>query len=66
MGAILALDGGFDYERNNFNHITQAERQAGSNFKPFLYSAALAKGYTLATMINDAPVVMKDSGENAL
>ena len=66
MGAILALEGGFDYERSNFNRITQAERQPGSNFKPFLYSAALAKGYTLATMINDAPVVMEDSGENTL
>ena len=65
-GAILALVGGFDYEHSNFNRITQAERQPGSNFKPFLYSAALAKGYTLVTMINDAPVVMADSGENAL
>ena len=65
-GAILALVGGFDYEHSNFNRITQAERQPGSNFKPFLYSAALAKGYTLVTMINDAPVVIADSGENAL
>ncbi|WP_267257204.1 penicillin-binding protein 1A [Coxiella endosymbiont of Ornithodoros maritimus] len=65
-GAVNALTGGFDYEHSNFNRITQAERQPGSNFKPFLYSAALAKGYTLASMINDAPVVMQDSGENAL
>ncbi|PHH58064.1 penicillin-binding protein 1A [Coxiella burnetii] len=65
-GAVNALIGGFDYEHSNFNRITQAERQPGSNFKPFLYSAALAKGYTLASMINDTPVVMQDSGENAL
>lgn len=65
-GALLALSGGFDYNRSNFNRAIQAERQPGSSFKPFIYSAALAKGYTLATMINDAPVVMKDSGENQL
>ena len=65
-GAILALVGGFDYGHSSFNRVIQAERQPGSNFKPFLYSAALAKGYTLATMINDAPVVMVDSGENSL
>lgn len=65
-GALLALVGGFDYGRSNFNRVTQADRQSGSNFKPFLYSAALAKGYTLATMINDAPIVMSDSGENRL
>jgi len=65
-GAVLALSGGFDYDRSNFNRAIQAERQPGSNFKPFIYSAALAKGYTLATMINDAPVVMRDTGENQL
>ncbi len=65
-GALLALSGGFDYNTSNFNRAIQAERQPGSNFKPFIYSAALAKGYTLATMINDAPVVMKDTGENQL
>ncbi len=65
-GAILALSGGFDYELSSFNRATQAMRQSGSNFKPFLYSAALAKGFTLASIINDAPVVMQDSGENQL
>lgn len=65
-GAILALSGGFDYGLSNFNRATQAVRQPGSNFKPFIYSAALAKGMTLATLINDAPVVLKDSGENQL
>jgi penicillin-binding protein 1A len=54
-GAILALVGGFDYERNKFNHVTQALRQPGSAFKPFIYSAALEKGFTPATIINDAP-----------
>lgn len=65
-GALLALVGGFDYGHSSFNRVTQAERQPGSNFKPFLYSAALAKGYTLATIVNDAPVVISDSGENSL
>lgn len=65
-GAILALDGGFNYRLSNFNRATQARRQPGSNFKPFIYSAALAKGFTLASLINDAPVVLKDSGENQL
>ena len=54
-GAILALVGGFDYDRNKFNHVTQALRQPGSAFKPFIYSAALEKGFTPATIINDAP-----------
>ncbi|GAB4393154.1 MAG: penicillin-binding protein 1A [Gammaproteobacteria bacterium] len=59
-GAIKALVGGFDFQHSKFNRITQAERQAGSAFKPFIYSAALAKGFTLASVINDAPVVMDD------
>lgn len=59
-GAILALVGGSDYERSRFNRAIQAQRQTGSNFKPFIYSAALEKGYTLATLINDAPVVIED------
>lgn len=63
-GAVLALTGGFDYSLSNFNRVTQAQRQPGSNFKPFIYSAALAKGYTLASVINDAPVVIRDTGEN--
>ena len=65
-GSILALVGGYNYALSNFNRVTQAFRQAGSNFKPFIYSAALAKGYTLASIINDAPIVMKDTGENQL
>ncbi len=59
-GAILALDGGFDFDRSKFNRATQARRQPGSNFKPFIYSAALEHGYTPATVVNDAPVVFKD------
>ena len=55
-GAIRALVGGFDFYRNQFNHVTQAVRQAGSGFKPFIYSAALEKGFTPATVINDAPL----------
>ena len=65
-GAIEALIGGFDYQLSKFNRATQAQRQPGSNFKPFIYSAALAQGYTLASMINDAPIVMQDTGENTL
>ncbi|OGT64220.1 MAG: peptidase, partial [Gammaproteobacteria bacterium RIFCSPHIGHO2_12_FULL_45_9] len=56
-GAIVALTGGFSYALSSFNRAVQAERQPGSNFKPFLYSAALDKGYTLATLVNDAPFV---------
>jgi penicillin-binding protein 1A len=55
-GAIKAMIGGFDYEKNKFNHVTQAWRQPGSSFKPFIYSAALEKGFTPATVINDAPI----------
>ena len=55
-GAIHALVGGFDFEKNKFNHVTQAWRQPGSSFKPFIYSAALEKGFTPATIINDAPL----------
>jgi penicillin-binding protein 1A len=55
-GAIRALVGGFDFSRNKFNHVTQALRQPGSSFKPFIYSAALEKGFTPATIINDAPL----------
>ncbi len=57
-GAIRALVGGFDYHRNKFNHATQAWRQPGSSFKPFIYSAALEKGFTPATIINDAPLYL--------
>ena len=55
-GAIRALVGGFDFQKNKFNHVTQAWRQPGSSFKPFIYSAALEKGFTPATVINDAPL----------
>ena len=59
-GAILALVGGFDYRRSKFNRVTQARRQPGSSFKPVIYSAALDKGFTAASLINDAPVVFDD------
>lgn len=55
-GGVRALVGGFDFERNKFNHVTQALRQPGSSFKPFVYSAALEKGFTPATIVNDAPL----------
>jgi penicillin-binding protein 1A len=58
-GAIRALVGGFDFGRNKFNHVTQAWRQPGSSFKPFIYSAALEKGFTAATIIADEPVVLE-------
>ena len=55
-GGIRALVGGFDFDKNKFNHVTQAWRQPGSSFKPFIYSAALEKGFTPATVVNDAPL----------
>lgn len=55
-GAIHALVGGYDYDKNKFNHVTQAWRQPGSSFKPFIYSAALEKGFTPATVVNDGPL----------
>ena len=55
-GAIKALVGGFDFDKNKFNHAAQAWRQPGSSFKPFIYSAALEKGFTPATVVNDAPL----------
>jgi penicillin-binding protein 1A len=57
-GAVRALVGGFDFSRNKFNHVTQAWRQPGSSFKPFIYSAALEKGVTAASVINDAPITI--------
>jgi penicillin-binding protein 1A len=65
-GAILALIGGFDYQTSKFNRITNAQRQPGSSFKPFIYSAALEKGFTLATVINDAPIVIENPNDNSL
>ena len=59
-GSIVALTGGFDFYRSKFNRATQARRQPGSSFKPFIYSAALEHGYTAASIINDAPVVYED------
>jgi len=57
-GAVRALVGGFDFNLNKFNHVTQAWRQPGSSFKPFVYSAALEKGFMPSTLINDAPIVI--------
>jgi len=55
-GAIKAMVGGFDFGKNKFNHVTQAWRQPGSSFKPFIYSAALEKGFSPSTVVNDAPL----------
>lgn len=60
-GALLSLVGGFDFYKSRFNRVIQAERQPGSNFKPFIYSAALEHGFTAASIINDAPIVESDS-----
>ena len=65
-GAIEALVGGFNFQRSKFNRATQADRQPGSSFKPFIYAGALAKGYTLATLINDAPIAMDDPSQEGL
>ncbi|MBI3716126.1 MAG: penicillin-binding protein 1A [Betaproteobacteria bacterium] len=62
-GAVRSLVGGFDFSANKFNHAVQAWRQPGSSFKPFIYSAALEKGFTPATIVNDAPFVY-DPGRN--
>jgi penicillin-binding protein 1A len=59
-GAIIALTGGYDFFHSKFNRATQAKRQPGSSFKPFIYSSALEKGFTAASIINDAPVVFDD------
>jgi penicillin-binding protein 1A len=61
-GAVVALVGGFDFQNSKFNRVTQAGRQPGSSFKPFVYSAALDHGMTPATLINDAPIVLEDAG----
>ena len=62
-GAIEALVGGFNFPRSKFNRATQSSRQPGSNFKPFIYAAALNKGYSLATLINDAPITVDDPSQ---
>ena len=62
-GAILALTGGFDYYLSKFNRATQAERQPGSNIKPFIYSAALENGFTPGTLVSSAPIVVTDDLE---
>lgn len=66
-GAVRALVGGFDFNRNKFNHVTQAWRQPGSSFKPFIYSAALEKGYTAASVVQDEPIVIsaEETGSQA-
>lgn len=60
-GGIAALTGGFDYFASNYNRAVQAKRQPGSSFKPFLYSAALDQGFTPASIVNDAPLVIEDA-----
>ena len=59
-GAILAVTGSFDFHRSRFNRATQSKRQPGSGFKPFIYTAALEKGFTPASIINDAPIIIED------
>jgi penicillin-binding protein 1A len=59
-GAILSLVGGYDFGQSHFNRAVQAQRQPGSNFKPFVYAAALEQGFTAATQVNDAPIVFDD------
>ena len=61
-GAVQSLVGGFDFNKSKFNRVTQAQRQPGSNFKPFVYSAALEHGFTAASFINDAPIVFEAPG----
>ncbi len=61
-GAVIALNGGYDFFLSNYNRATQAQRQPGSSFKPFVYSAALEHGFTTATIVNDAPLTIEDPG----
>ncbi|MCX2782758.1 penicillin-binding protein 1A [Microbulbifer thermotolerans] len=60
-GAIRALVGGYDFHQSHFNRVTQAARQPGSNFKPFIYASAIEKGYTAASIINDAPIIFEET-----
>jgi penicillin-binding protein 1A len=62
-GAVVALVGGFDYFQSKFNRVTQARRQPGSGFKPFVYAAAFDKGYTPASIVLDAPIVIDEAGQ---
>ncbi|HEX3982348.1 MAG TPA: transglycosylase domain-containing protein, partial [Acidisoma sp.] len=61
-GAVVALVGGFDYFQSKYNRVTQARRQPGSSFKPFVYAAAFEKGYTPASVVLDAPIVVDEAG----
>jgi penicillin-binding protein 1A len=61
-GAVVALVGGFDYFQSKYNRVTQARRQPGSGFKPFVYAAAFDKGYTPASVVSDAPIVVDEAG----
>ncbi len=61
-GAIIALVGGFDFNMSEFNRVTQSLRQVGSNIKPFLYTAAMDKGLTLSSLLNDVPISRWDAG----
>ena len=61
-GSIISLVGGYDFHQSKFNRVLQAKRQPGSSFKPFIYSAAIDKGFTAASIINDAPVVFDAPG----
>ncbi len=65
-GAIEALVGGLNFQKSKFNRVIQSSRQPGSSFKPFLYAAALNHGYTLATLINDAPIAVEDPSQKEL
>ena len=62
-GAVVALVGGFDFFQSKFNRVTQARRQPGSGFKPFVYAAAFDKGYTPASVVLDAPIVIDEAGK---
>jgi penicillin-binding protein 1A len=64
-GAILAISGGFDFSNSNYNRATQSKRQPGSGFKPFIYTAALEKGFSPASIVNDAPVVIEDPSQES-
>jgi len=64
-GAILALSGGFDFFHNKYNRATQSKRQPGSGFKPIIYTTALENGFTAASVINDAPVVVADPSQES-